>query len=297
MNKALVFSIDDSYVTPLKVLLYSLVGTESIPSECEIFVLCSKDLSGSSRNDLLAYAFLLQLEVRFIDVRLSNPSEMPISSSDHVSISTFYRLFVADILPDHIDIAVYLDSDMLAVRSIKSLFSLQLTSLVAAADHCEPSEAIRLWGPSSGTYFQAGVLVIPLRKWRELSLAREFRDTIKHSASLIRWWDQDVLNLVIADRWQRIPLWFNVCHNLANLIPLSQLLDNAALIHFSGSKKPWNSICTSPFSEQWYKTYADVFEQPFDRSPFSSQKQFKIPRLRSTLSLAVRPVKWMLRHF
>ena len=209
--RALVFSIDNAYVMPFKVLWHSLVLSDSIPGNTPVFILHDKDFSQYSIDEL---SFLIAnngFSCSFINASSFLPADLPIEDDDHVSLATFYRLYAARILPKDVKSAVYLDSDTLAVRSIRHLFQVELTSPVAAVDHLTQTDALRIWGDVSGCYFQAGVLVINIEAWRKNDYERDFELIIQNNRDRIKFWDQCILNIAFKDNWQRLPVWYNVC--------------------------------------------------------------------------------------
>lgn len=271
MNSACVFSIDDTYVMPFQVFFHSLEATSSIPHDTPIFILHTDSLGHDSIAQITHFLATYSRSASYLDATDLIPRNLPIGDDDHVSPATFYRLFIAEILPPEIDQAVYLDVDMLALRSIAALFTEPVDDLVAAADQCSPADAIRLWGAKSGTYFQAGVLVIPLLQWRIERLANQFVDVMATQRSLIRWWDQDVLNIVLRDRWQRLPVWYNACEEVCFSTSLAEIEEHGRLIHFNGGRKPWNAHNPSPFTVHWDRCFYAVFGVPFDRAALLSQ--------------------------
>lgn len=277
MNVACVFSIDDAYVMPFQVFFHSLENTESIPETTTIYILHTSTLSHASIHYLKDFLKTYGRMVIFLDASHLIPSNLPINETDHVSPATFYRLFIADILPAEIDQAVYFDADMLALSSVAYLFNEPVNSLVAAADHCSPADGIRLWGKCGGTYFQAGVLVIPLHTWRKQQLISQFLAVMTNERSRIQWWDQDVLNLALRDRWQRLPVWCNICGYVTRTIPMHEIEENAELIHYTSFRKPWNTFNFSPFTAHWDKAFFAAFGKNFDRRALlpSRQKRFK----------------------
>jgi lipopolysaccharide biosynthesis glycosyltransferase len=268
MNSACVFCIDDAYLMPFQVFFHSLDATGSIPANTSLFILHTATLSSESIDLLHAFLGTYGRSASFVDATSLIPEELPICPGDHVSPATFYRLFIAEILPAEIEQAIYLDADMLALRSIANIFDEPVKELVAAADHCRPADEIRLWGERGGTYFQAGVLVIPLQTWRELGILDRFLHVMANEQERIQWWDQDVLNIALQDRWQRLPIWCNVCEAVHRNLDQRLIEENGAVIHFSGSAKPWNCLNSSPFTEHWDQVYFDLFGEPFNRTQF-----------------------------
>ena len=284
MNSACVFCIDDAYVMPFQVFFHSLEATASIPPTAPLFILHTEALCSASITTLQEFLSRYGRSAAFVDATALIPADLPIRPGDHVSSATFYRLFIAEILPPEIDQAVYLDADMLALCSIVSLFDEPVQGLVAAADHCSPANEIRLWGERGGTYFQAGLLVIPLHTWREQGILQRFLQVMASEQERIQWWDQDVLNIALRDRWQRLPIWCNVCEAVHQMLPLPLLEAKAALIHYSGSCKPWNAYQPSPFTAHWDHGYEATFHQPFHREALRPAP----PPLRQRLKAAVR---------
>jgi len=265
---ALAFAIDDAYVMPFEVFFYTLEKTKSIPSCTKIFILHTETLSLRSIARVKRFLSRYQRDPQFLDSTHLIPDNLPIKAADHVSKATFYRLFIAAILPSDIDQVVYLDVDMIAIRSLRSLFSFRVRGLLAAVDHCSPSDSIRLWGPCGGNYFQAGLLVIPLATWRKDCIHERFIEIMSSASSQIRWWDQDILNLAIPNNWDRLDIWLNVCDKVWQVIPNNQIIQHGALIHFCGHEKPWNSFAASPFNHFWDNAYEELYHTPFDRSTF-----------------------------
>ena len=281
MNSACVFCIDDAYVMPFQVFFHSLEATSSIPASTPIFILHTAALSSESIVTLQVFLGRYGRSASFLDATALIPEDLPIRPGDHVSPATFYRLFIAEILPSDIEQAVYLDADMFALRSIAHLFDEPVQELVAAADHCSPTDEFRIWGERGGTYFQAGVLVIPLRLWREQVILQQFLKVMANEQERIQWWDQDVLNIALEDRWQRLSIWCNVCASVHKALPLPLIESNVALIHYDGRSKPWNAYNPSPFTGHWDQGYKAAFLQPFNRKALR-------PALRSRFKTAVR---------
>jgi len=263
MNTACVFCIDDAYVMPFQVFFHSLQATGSIPADTSLYILHTVALSSTSIGTLQASLHRYGRSASFVDATALIPADLPIRPGDHVSPATFYRLFIAEILPPEIEQAVYLDVDMLALRSIAALFQEPVQQLLAATDHCSPDNEIRLWGERGGTYFQAGVLVIPLQTWREQRILQRFFAVMANEQERIQWWDQDVLNISLQNSWDRLPIWFNVGQHARRLGESVDIFPNIRLIHYDGSHKPWNSPINDVYVELWRDAFKQVFGRPF----------------------------------
>ncbi|MGB5830367.1 MAG: glycosyltransferase family 8 protein [Thiohalocapsa sp.] len=237
--RALAFSLDDAYVMPFTVLFHSLIETDSLPDDIPIFVLHERSLSEPSKESIAKFLSRCGRSAQFIDACGYIPDDLPLSEDDHVSRATFFRLFVGSILPSEVTSLVYLDSDMVALRSVQILFALPLKAPLAAVDHLSHWNAVRLWGEQGGTYFQAGVLVIDLEVWRRQNVESRFISLMRHERNRIRWWDQDVLNLAFPDQWQRLEIWLNVVGMTFEVVSEKDAVESARILHFDGAQEPW----------------------------------------------------------
>jgi len=265
MKCACVFSLDDGYVTPFKVFFQSLIATESIPGATPIFILHAADLSASSIDDLISYLAIYGRSAHFLDASSLVPSNLPIPVGTNYTPATYYRLFIADILPEDITHVVYLDADIVAIRSIQELFRFRYETPIAAVDHLSPYQAVRLWGECAGPYFQAGVILISLEEWRKRNFSSLFLSIISKQPERLGCVDQDVLNIAFKDNWTPLPIGFNVEEGAVNSLPSAWLADHIRLAHFSGLRKPWNTFNPSPYTSYWDQAYKGAFGAAFDR--------------------------------
>ena len=136
---------------------------------------------------------------------------------------------------------------------------------LAAIDHLSSQDSFRLFGEMSGNYFQAGVLVIDLDIWRAQEIEQIFNKILSEEKNRILWWDQDVLNIAFEGRWQRLPLWFNVCNQVRKIIDVRVIESNVRFIHLDGSSKPWRRYSSEAHAKSWYLAYEDCFGKPFKR--------------------------------
>lgn len=205
---------------------------------------------------------LRQIENRFpgTDARL-----------DRVTAATVLRLQLPWLLED-IDRVVYLDCDLVVLKNIAPLYDTDLLgfSLAACLDfwltgslpftppmpvwdagdwHILLGEVfVRL--AESKAYFNAGVLVMDLKSFRDTGLmqaAEEFLERTNYKTVFV---DQDALNHVINGAFVRLDLRWNVFGNRSEtdvntadrqMVALAALSrSDPWIVHFAGRNKPWN---------------------------------------------------------
>ena len=119
----------------------------------------------------------------------------------NLPISSYYRIFLADILPD-IDRIIYLDVDILAVGDLTELWHTNLEGNFLAA--CLDEQAFvesgtNILKPRRREYFNSGVLVLDLFLFRKYNIIDKFFDYLIDTTDLYNLGDQDALNLYFLD--------------------------------------------------------------------------------------------------
>jgi lipopolysaccharide biosynthesis glycosyltransferase len=268
MKCACTFSLDDAYVIPFKVFFHSLIATKSIPEPTPIFILHTAALSPSSIQDLEIYLSLYGRTASFLDATSVFSTDLPLREGAYSSQATYYRLFIAEMLPDDVTHVVYLDCDMIAINSIRDLFEFEYSTPIAAVDQLSPWQSVRLWGDAGGPYFQAGLILASLKYWRDNHLSSLFISIAKENKDRLFCDDQDVLNIAFQHNWTPLPIGFNVEEGAIKSLSCKWIRDNIRIAHFSGPSKPWNSYNASPYLVYWDQAYKEVFGSPFNRNRF-----------------------------
>jgi lipopolysaccharide biosynthesis glycosyltransferase len=100
-------------------------------------------------------------------------------------------------------------------------------------------------GLLSNRYFNAGVMFINLKLWRELNFSRDLIANLVKYYDKIQYWDQDVLNITCSDRWQDLSKEMNV-FNVTN-----KYHKKVEILHFTGSSKPWHFHNKHPYKIEY----------------------------------------------
>lgn len=216
---------------------------------------------------------------------------MPSYMSSHISIATYYRLFAARILPKSIEKVIYLDCDIVVRDSLQVLWNTDLDHYALAAvyqsheqsegDEYGPRAYTRLAIPAEDGYFNAGVLLMNLKYWRENNVTERLFKFIKEHYNLIHAHDQDTLNAVLHKETQALnPTWnYRECfmngenYTYPTKVNYSEQPKYPIVIHFVSKPKPWELFCSHPYRREYYKYLAGT---PFkDKKPHFTWKQFK----------------------
>lgn len=262
----IVFASDDNYAQHIAVVIASIMAKTK---EKVCFFVINDNISSEKITKLKNTAVKLNTTVEFIAV----PEEKfkNVYLSGHVSKAAYFRLALADIMPDDIEKVIYLDVDLLVYDDIKKLWQNDIKeyALAAVPDFgimasnrlCrQKKEVIGL--PKGKAYFNSGVLLINLKKWRQENYTKQILEIINENQ--FPHHDQDALNKIFMEDWLQIDLRWNIIPPVFNLftkILLNKTFRNQAInakrnpgiIHYAGRYKPWEFSYHQDFNDMYYK--------------------------------------------
>ena len=261
----IVCAADERFAMPLAVTLCSAVS--NCQSSVRAFVL-NTDLSDKSKRQIESACAKMERkpEIIWLDTPADYLRDQPVGLQ-HLSQATYLRLAMGRMLPADVTRAIYLDSDVLVVKDLQPLWEAELDGNVigAARDFMTPLAGAHnalgycvkeLGIVADHPMFNAGILLIDLTAYRAqnieaecLAFLQKYRDQVKSA-------DQDALNGVLHNRHKLLDFQWNVqmapWDNFKNHPSLSDAEKvrirevEPAIMHFSGSGKPWNSGLRSP---------------------------------------------------
>jgi lipopolysaccharide biosynthesis glycosyltransferase len=179
--------------------------------------------------------------------------------SHHVNLETYSRLLAPAVLPAEIDRILYLDADMIIVADLGPLYDRPFDGhAVLAAREVEVGTVSDKYGifnyeslgiPADQPYFNAGVLLMNLRQWREEKLSDRIFEYLRTHGNAVHSWDQGGMNAILHDRWGEIhPQWNQTRAILYPEIWVEKGLtmedwrrakNEPKIIHYTGPAKPW----------------------------------------------------------
>jgi len=261
----IVCAADERFAMPLAVTLCSAASNSSLPMRA--FVL-NTDLSQQTRRNIERACSNLDRppQLIWLDADQDYLADQPVGLQ-HLSKATYLRLAMGRMLPAEVNRAIYLDSDVLVVKDLKPLWEAELNGNVVgvvrdfmtplAGMHNALGYCIADTGISADhAMFNAGILLIDLKAYREKNIEAECLAFLDRYRDDIQSADQDALNAVLHDRHQLLDFQWNVQMGAWNNFKSHPALSDAerkrlaevepAILHFSGSGKPWNSGIRSP---------------------------------------------------
>ncbi len=193
-----------------------------------------------------------------------------VADSRHVSSFTYSKLLFAELL-QHLDEVLYLDIDTLIRAPIDDLLSWDLRYPLGAVQELVGAGG-KLFGTARQPYFNAGVLRMSLERFRQERCWAQALEILAERPGLMHL-DQDVLNLMFRDRFDSLPITFNVLDFMRPYASELAVLKDPTIVHFAGKDKPWHRSAQSPFTREWRLQNLDVekFSGPVIEQPVFSR--------------------------
>lgn len=264
----IVCNIDSNYVEHCGVMLSSLLLHN--PGEAFQVHILHMGLTPEDKTRLSGLTRKHPVTFSFYDIPTALLAGFPIKQSDHLSLASYLRIFMPELLPADIDKVLYLDCDLIVTDSVAGLWETDVTGVAVAGVEERPPFDIeapdRLGYPRQNSYFNAGVMLINLKRWREMDFTTLGKQYIIENSGKIVHHDQDVINALLNDRKQLISIRWNLMDFFLLTKPdiqkrrtddLNRAVKHPAIIHFTGSRKPWLHNCDSPFRKLYLKTAAE----------------------------------------
>jgi len=237
---------DAAYAMPLAVVLRSAAARLAPDARLEAWAV-DAGLGHDDRARVAASAGP-RVTLRWVAPERSGFEGLPLWG--RMPIATYDKLTIGRWLPDDVEEAIWLDADLLVLADLAELAATPLDGQVLAAtqDDRVPTLASRfgvgvhaaLGLPAAAKYFNAGVLRVDLRRWREADVEGRALAYLRAHRERVYFWDQEALNVAVAGRWRELdPAWnWNPGNGRRGAVADLEGTE-PRILHFSGYLKPW----------------------------------------------------------
>ena len=264
----IVVCFDKGFVMPTGVMMYSLcVNNICEGEEITFHAIIDDSVTNKDKQDICRNldVFSEHIKIHFYYVKDICTGMPTTANRQGLTKATYYRLFMADILPKSIEKVLYLDGDMIVRHSLLPIWNTDITSYAIAAVSDAPliEYENRLKIPSGAGYFNAGVLLINLNYWREHNVTQMFNEYVDNNDIVYTYHDQDLLNSVLWDKKVKLPIKYNfisgfLLKSLRSDFMTEEVLEaqkDPVIVHFGNIYKPWELYVRNPhpFSSTFYK--------------------------------------------
>ncbi len=298
----IVYASDDKFAEILGVSLVSLYENSKDMDEIVVYILDSGITDDNKQKLLSVCKFYKRRDVVFIPGKnISEKLSMNVAV-DRGSLSQYARLFVSSDLPQELNRVLYLDCDIVVMRSIRELWNLDLQgkTIGALMDAFSRYYRKNLDLEPDDIMFNSGVMLIDLEKWRRKNVESRLFEFIKAKNGRIQQGDQGALNAVLSydtycfkPRFNSVTIFYDFTYKemLTYRKPpefyfaeqIREAVENPSIIHFTTSflsKRAWMKGCEHRYVGEWlrYKSMSPWKDEPLweDNRPQWKQTGAKV---------------------
>ena len=243
---------DENYAIHCAAAVASIIDNHKSPEKLEFYIL-NREISQKSKKRLENLGNTEKSSLKLVDVDPSEFKTCPSPKNTHFTLETYFRLKLPDFFPDF-DKILYLDSDITVLGDIKELWKFDVDDVFAGV--CADIVSVEHIREFIGDYqnFNAGVMVINLKKWREENISQKCFDFVNMHTEKIFFVDQDVLNSVLIPKIKYFPRFWNLEYMPLNDV-VSKLYpeEEIRLIHHISRMKPWNTPFIHIYADKYFK--------------------------------------------
>jgi lipopolysaccharide biosynthesis glycosyltransferase len=253
--------IDRHFVMPTGVMMQS-VCVNNPDVDIMFHIIVNDDITDGDKRDLedVTAPFCGKSVVFYRASEYIKNIDFPALENSPLTEVTYYRLWLAEMLPKEVEKVLYLDGDIIVRHSLLPLWNTDIEGYAVAAvpDSREGQAEFyrRLNYSHSLGYFNAGVLLVNLKFWRGCHVQTDFVRFIREFSDIIKFYDQDVLNCLFKESKVILPLTYNLTSaflwkepefNTGKYVEeLASALIDPVVVHFASPEKPWYAYQREP---------------------------------------------------
>lgn len=275
-------STDDNYIQHTATVVASILSNAKRKDKYHFYIL-STQLSDENKQkfDKLKRIKDCQIDYPMVDINLISKFKK-VDTHTHLNLSVYNRLFIPDLFPNT-DKMIYLDSDIVAIRDIAELNTLDLGDAYFAAVldpfHIQHSQTL---GYKDAPYINSGVMVINCKELRKNNYLERLLNAIDKIKDKAKAGDQDFINYCFHNHIKTISAQYNVFlpfnykrYNMPEPTDADYKLSKKVpfIVHFVGPHKPWMSETQHPYKKvflSYYKKTAWYAEECKNKTDFGS---------------------------
>lgn len=261
-------AFDKNYIAPFYALITSLL-LNNRKNNLVIHSIAT-GISEAEKEEIKNYVKHHKAEILFYDIDEEYVRRNVVLPPNNIyfTIATYYRLFLPELVSPVTNKLLYIDTDAVVRVDLKEIYNTNIGSFpFAAVPDSYPELRTDLGITKEGKYFNAGVLLIDVESWKKHRVTERAMQFLADYPEKIKFVDQDALNATQKDNWYPLPKRFNFTwFDVLQEVPKKKLLQNAAIIHYTGGSKPWNALGGNKLRH--------IYHYYLKRSPYTQQKKY-----------------------
>ncbi len=251
------YTISDDYVEPLICSMTSVVKNANDNDVLNFHIIYNEIKNIEYIKDKLCFS---NSNVEFIKLSDKQINRLGRLKND---VST-YKYFIPEIA-NGLEKCLYLDADTIITSSLSKLYDTQLKKNYVgvceqAMDKEEKIQIIKLI--NANNYFNSGVMIMNIPLMKQDDITNKLIYARKNLENYLKNPTNDVLNLIVDGKFKLIELTYNLQTELYETLnpffcyandEVKFAMEKPVIIHYSGTKKPWNSVSPHMYKEEYFK--------------------------------------------
>ena len=265
----IVFSSDNNYAQYLGVTICSIFENSKNKDKIDIYVLDGGILK-ENKDKLKIIESMYNFDITYIKINTLLFENFYISK--YLTQATYYRIMIPDLLPN-LKKVLYLDCDIIVKGDISELYNTNIDNYFFAAVEDEGFISTffsKLEIAKNEKYFNAGVMLMNLEKWRETNINKIIINFINEKKDQLESHDQDAINSILYGKWLNLPSKYNT----TNIMLDTHQTDDILIIHYTG-QKPWNYLCLNPLKNEYFNY--------LNKIPWNEPKKYKDKNIKNII--------------
>ena len=249
---AVCLSSNNFYAQHLGAAVASILKVKNKDEFIKIYII-DGGISEENKKRLMFFELNYDCKIIFVKPDEERLKNCVIYKGAHVSIATFYRCLIPEIIPNESKI-IYLDSDTIVRTSLREIFQTDMGEnlVYGVADVAEDANKKRL---GLDKYVNAGVLLFNCDLMRKENFVDKMFSWMVDNMDKIFAYDQDLINKVAAGRIEYLDDKYNAQVRRVGATRFDNLLE-PAILHFISPKKPWSywkPLNQTPWAFEYFK--------------------------------------------
>lgn len=302
MEIDITINTDDKFIQHTMAMLCSLYENNR-EHRVTLHVL-QNSLSESSKEYITSITKKYDNEVFYYTVDDTRLKGVQFRKNRPLSLAAYYRLLLAETLPQEIEKVLYLDCDMIVARDISEIFNIELKNYALAATLDQfpytNQHRMQLHMEADQRTFCSGMMLVNLKYWRDNDVTRGLLEYARRTRKEVYLHDQDVLNYFFKKSWFLLPPKWNryatsssaIRYNGYRYFDYKEYTIEPMIYHYASVDiKPWYSA-PSPHKKLYIKYLRKSgFENTkFIQVSFKNKIRLSIITVRANIAYFMRKI-------
>lgn len=281
------FTLNEAYAPHLAATIVSILESQKADRALHFHII-SSDFSEETKKKIDSLKKRRAFETSYYDetdLGIALPA-LPLTKS-FITKETYYRCFAHEFIKET-DRIIHLDVDLLVLRDLNDLWSMNLKGNIAAGVRCPLMDGRHLivagFNPRKHLYSLMGANLFDLAAMRKFRLTDKIASALKGFTPFLRGQDQDLLNLALRGHFAELPPSYNftTAHIQDARVKRKKKSDSSYqeakraphIVHFSREVKAWHSFGFNPYRPLYWECLKKTPWKDMKPWPFPYRKYF-----------------------